>query len=351
MQLNPVLASLMTLSLFSTALCHRSAGHGHVTHQIATLHKRDNSPPPSRNGKLSFTQRANVTRVTINNPPINLLTVELISDLRDFLLWTQPGPFKTTPKVVIFCSAIPGFFISHFDLTNLAKSTPQGQTALNQLVECGRLLQSITSTAFIAEVNGRTFGGGQELNAQMDMRFAGPDALVSQYENSAGFVAQAGGQLFLGPIMGKARALEYLLAAKQLDARRGTELGLFNNNYGDARTLRREVDALAARIGLFSQSALNDTKFSLGFLKPTTEQLDQQITTFAPIGASPESQGVIRQILQDSNETANEYELNIPNSVVQSLYGQELSTMADRGQSVLEAVDDPNRKSKWEYKE
>ncbi|KAL9027682.1 MAG: hypothetical protein Q9196_003837 [Gyalolechia fulgens] len=289
---------------------------------------------------------ANVTRVTINNRPINLLTVELISDLHDFLLWTQPGPFKITPKVVIFSSAIPGFFLSHFDLGNLATSTPEGHSALNQLVECGRLLQSITSTAFIAEVNGRTYGGGQELNAQMDMRFAGPNARVSQYENSVGFVAQAGGQLFLGPIMGKARALEYLLAAKELDARRGTELGLFNNYYGDARTLRREVDALAARVGLFPQSALNDTKFSLSFLSPTTEQLDQQIANFAPIGASPASQRVITQSLQDSNQTANEYESNIPNSVVQSLYSQELHAMADQGKSVLDAADDQDRDSK-----
>ncbi|KAI4178294.1 MAG: hypothetical protein L6R41_008453 [Letrouitia leprolyta] len=303
------------------------------------------------NGKLSFTQTANVTRVTINNPPINLLTAELISDLHDFLHWTQPGPFKTTPKVVIFSSAIPHFFISHFDLGNLATSALGGQSAFDQLVECGRLLQSITSTAFIAEVNGRTFGGGQELNAQMDMRFAGPNALVSQYENSNGFVAQAGGQLFLGTTIGKARALEYLLASKQLDARQGTELGLFNNYYRDAGTLRREVDALAARIGLFPQSALNNTKFSLSFLSPTPEQLDAQIAGFAPIGASGESQGVIKQTLQDSNETENQYELNIPNSAVQSLYGHELDAMADHGKSVLNAVDDDNHNPRWGYKE
>lgn len=329
------------------AICLRSDGHIHLTHRSLSLHKRDNSPPVSRNGKLNFSQNANVTRVTINNPPINLLTVELISDLYDFLLWTQPGPFKITPKVVIFSSAIPDFFISHFDLENLASSTPARQTALAQLVACGRLLQNITSTAFIAEVNGRTLGGGQELNAQMDMRFAGPNAVMSQYENAAGFVAQAGGQLFLGPIMGKARALEYLIASKQLDARRGTELGMFNNYYRDAQTLRREVDALAARIGLFPQSALNDTKFSLNFLSPTPQQLDQQIAEFAPIGTSPTSQGVIREMLQDSNETENEYERNIPNSVVQTLYDQQLYAMEDHGKSVLDAADDDDQVPGW----
>ncbi|KAL9596580.1 MAG: hypothetical protein Q9219_005707 [cf. Caloplaca sp. 3 TL-2023] len=332
-------AFFTTLTLLSSTLSHRLDGRANIARRTLSLDKRENSPPPCRHGKLSFTQNANVTRVTINNPPINLLTADLISDIHDFLVWAQPEPLKTTPKVVIFSSAVPGFFISHFDIDNLTPSAPAGQTALTQLVACGRLLQNITSTAFIAEVNGRTFGGGQELNAQMDMRFAGPDALVSQYENSAGFVAQAGGQLFLGPILGKARALEHLLASKQLDARKGTELGLFNNYYRNAQTLRREVDALAARIGLFPQSALNDTKYTLSWMSPTPQQLDQQIVDFSPIGASPTSQGVIADILVESDQTDNGYEKDIPNSVVQATYGHQLDSMDDHGKSILNAAD------------
>ncbi|KAL8835707.1 MAG: hypothetical protein Q9170_003209 [Blastenia crenularia] len=334
--------------LEAVAISHRPDGHGHPTLRTLHLHKRDSNPPPSRNGRLNFTQNANVTRVTINSPPINLLTVELISDLHDFLVWTQPGFFKTTPKVVIFSSAIPDFFMSHFDLSNLILSTPTGQAALTQLVTCGRLLQSITSTAFIAEINGRTFGGGQELSAQMDMRFAGPNALISQYENSAGFVAQAGGQLFLGSIIGKARAMEQLLASKQIDAQTGTNLGLFNNNFRDANTLRSEVDALAARIGLFPQAALNDTKHTLRYLSPTPEQLDQQIVDFTPIGTSTSSQESIREILGDSDELANDYERGIPNSVVLGLYGQQLRAMPDHGQSVLDAADSTDRVMGWQ---
>ncbi|KAL8730053.1 MAG: hypothetical protein Q9181_004798, partial [Wetmoreana brouardii] len=238
-----------TLSLFTTSLGRPFGSHEALAPRSSDPQANTNGPPPSRHGKLTFTQTVNVTRVTINNPPINLLTIELISDLYEFLLWTQPFPGKTTPKVVIFSSALPDFFISHFDLVNLQSSDPAAAAALPQLVACGRLLQNITSTAFIAEINGRTFGGGQELSSQMDMRFAGPNALVSQYENSCGFVAMAGGQLSLGPIIGKARAMEHLLASKTIDAKTGTDIGLFNAQYGDPGTLRREVDALAARIG------------------------------------------------------------------------------------------------------
>ncbi|KAL8994092.1 MAG: hypothetical protein Q9169_005848 [Polycauliona sp. 2 TL-2023] len=341
MQLKPLLTStVVSVSVVCTALGKSPGQHVSHRHRHAVLHGRDvPNPPPSEHGTLSFAQTANVTRVLINNPPINLLTTELISDLYSFLLWTQPSPNKTaTPKVVIFSSAIPSFFISHFDLRNLNGSAA-GLTALNQLITCGRLLQSITSTAFIAQINGRTFGGGQELASQMDMRFAGPDALVTQYENNNGFVAQAGGQLSLGPIIGKARALEHLLASRTLDAEMGTRFGLFNNHYPDAATLEKEVDDLAARIGLFPQSSLNDTKFSLAFLSPTPEMLDAQVERFGPIGEGEVPQELLRRTLEASDESDNAFERGIPNSVVEALYGEALDATEGLRERVLGAVE------------
>lgn len=329
MQSSLILAFLVAaVSLINPTLGEPSGHHVSHGHRHASLHGRDLiSPPPSTHGTLSFTQNANVTRVLIHNPPINLLTTELISDLHSFLLWTQPAPNKTTPKVVIFSSTIPNFFISHFDLRNLNGSSPSALNSLTQLISIGRLLQSTTSTAFIAQINGRTFGGGQELASQMDMRFAGPDALVSQYENSNGFVAQAGGKISLGPIIGKARALEHLLASRSIDAPTGTRIGLFNNWYKDGQTLEREVEALAARIGLFSQRSLNDTKFSLGFMSPGAAVLDEQIRRFATIGMGEVSQGLLRETLGASDEGGNAFERGIPNSVVEALYGGVLGAM------------------------
>ena len=325
------------VSLVDIVLGQPSGEQLSLADQHATLKGRDNiSPPSSRQGTLTFSQDANVTRVLINNPPINLLTASLISDLHDFLLWTQPAANKTTPKVVIFSSLNPDFFISHIDLRNLIGGFPSGLTAITQLVACGRLLQNITSTAFIAEINGRTYGGGQELASQMDMRFAGPNALIAQYENANGFVAQAGGQLSLGPMIGKARAMEHLLASRTIDARTGTQLGLFNNHYHDNETLVREVDALAARIGLFPQTSLNDTKFSLAFMSPTAAQLDAQLERFAPVGGSAFSQGVVRTTLGSSDQmAANTFEMGIPNSVVEALYGEELEAMGEERKGAL----------------
>ncbi|CAO1598503.1 hypothetical protein XANCAGTX0491_002267 [Xanthoria calcicola] len=397
MQFSLVLAFLAALVSHLGPALGEPSGHrvSYEHRRHASLQGRDTiSPPPSTHGTLSFIQTANVTRVLINNPPINLLTAELISDLHSFLLWTQPAPQKRTPKVVIFSSTLPNFFLSHFDLRNLNAASlgpsssqqqqqqqqqqeqeqqeqqqqeqqqqeqqqqeqqqqeqqqqeqqqqeqqqEQQQTPFTQLLAIGRLLQSTTSTAFIAQINGRTYGGGQELASQMDMRFAGPAASIAQYENSNGFVAQAGGQLSLAPIIGKARALEHLLASRTIDAATGTRLGLFNNWYPDPATLDREVDALAARIGLFSQRALNDTKFSLAFMSPTAQMLEAQVERFAVVAAGEECQTWLGRTLAASDEKGDAFERGIPNSVVEALYGDSLGELeAGLRRRVLGAV-------------
>jgi enoyl-CoA hydratase/carnithine racemase len=62
-------------------------------------------------------------------------------------------------------------------------------------------------------MNGLAFGAGNEIAAQMDMRFAGPAASVGSFEEALGLVAGGGGQTYMGAVLGKAKAMEYLLSA------------------------------------------------------------------------------------------------------------------------------------------
>lgn len=47
---------------------------------------------------------------------------------------------------------------------------------------------------------------------------------------------------------------------------------------------------------------------------------------------------MVQEILRDSDESGNQYEKGIPNSVVQGLYAPELAAMGDQGKSVLDAA-------------
>ena len=61
---------------------------------------------------LEVTQRVSVVEVTINNPPLNVMTLQLYSDLVEF---TEKVEHDDSVKVIIFQSANPDFFIAHFD--------------------------------------------------------------------------------------------------------------------------------------------------------------------------------------------------------------------------------------------
>lgn len=283
-------------------------------------------PPPSQHGTLQLTQTPNITTVTISNPPLNLVDRPLISDLHDLMLYLRSTPSdlasNTKPKLVIFKSANPTFFMSHLDLTLLtAPITPDKLAAITQYSEITRFLQNITSTVFIAAIDGHAFGAGHELALQMDMRFAGPNALSGSIENTLGLTAGGGGELFLGTLTNRGRALEYLLAAKGFDAPTGTRVGLWNEDYADAETLYREVESLAGRIAVLPGQSLNQTKSALGFLNPSLQVQVADVEAFNGLAGTEVAQRTLDGWLKVSEgQEAGAFELGLPDSIFRELY-------------------------------
>ena len=151
----------------------------------------------------------------------------------------------------------------------------------------------------------------------MDMRFAGPNARTGSFENGIGVVAGAGGQLFLATLMNRGLALEYLLAAKTFDGPTGKALGLFNNYWDSAAELTSQVDALAARIGLFPAGGLNETKAALSFRNPTPELLSTDVVAFAALDEEAEVQAKIGEFLALDNQTRTAFALGLTDSVLE----------------------------------
>ena len=65
-----------------------------------------------------------VATVTIDNPPINLITQALFAELRDLV-----GTLKDDPNltVVVFKSADPDFFLAHFDVSSILEFPIDGE--------------------------------------------------------------------------------------------------------------------------------------------------------------------------------------------------------------------------------
>src|SRR6202163_5003914 len=110
-------------------------------------------------------------RVVLDNPPLNLMGPEFVLQIREIVTALENDD---QVKVVVFESAVGGFFLNHSDfLANFEDLTsiPQGPTGLEA---CPAVLVRRPRPPFvsIALIRGRATENGSELALACDMSFA-----------------------------------------------------------------------------------------------------------------------------------------------------------------------------------
>jgi enoyl-CoA hydratase/carnithine racemase len=165
-------------------------------------------------------------------------------------------------KVVVFDSAVEGFFLNHSDFSARLEdltSIPQGPTGLEAWPD---ILVRLTRAPFvsIAAIRGRATGNGSEIALACDMCFASREkAVLSQWEVGVGLVAGGGPMARLPRLIGRGRALEVLLGSDDIGGELAEAYGYVNRSLPDAE-LDGFVDALADRIASFDKWAIANTK-------------------------------------------------------------------------------------------
>lgn len=197
-------------------------------------------------------------RVTFDMPPVNIFGPRHLPLLGDIVTAIETDP---QVKVVVFDSAVEGFFITHYDfLAPLEDSLaiPPGPTGLQALPDMLVRLSRVPVVS-IASIRGRATGVGSELALASDMRFASREkAILSQWEVGAGLVPGGGPMARLPRLMGRGRALEVLLGAEDVRGDLAERYGYVNRSMPDAE-LDGFVDALAMRIASFDKQAIAET--------------------------------------------------------------------------------------------
>ena len=198
-------------------------------------------------------------RVTLNHPPLNIFGPKTIPQLSEIITAIETDKDL---KVVVFDSAIDGFFMTHYDfLAKIEETTslPPGPTGLQPLPDMLVRL-SRASAVSIASIRGRATGVGSELALACDMRFASREkAILSHFEVGAGIVPGGGPMARLPRLMGRGRALEVFLGADDIPGDLAERYGYVNRSLPDAE-LDEFVEALANRIASFDKRAISETK-------------------------------------------------------------------------------------------
>ena len=252
-----------------------------------------------KTGQVRLARRSpDYWRVTFDIPPLNIFGPETIPQLNEIVTALETDE---QVKVVVFDSAVEGFFLTHYDfLAKIEDSTslPPGPTGLQPLPDM-LVRVSRAPVVSIAAIRGRATGVGSELALASDMRFASREkAILSQWEVGAGLVPGGGPMARLPRLIGRGRALEVLLGADDISGELAELYGYVNRALPDA-DLDGFIDGLAVRISSFDKEAIAETKrlVDIASLPPDAEIAPEWDAFLASLGR-PASQTRIKTLME-----------------------------------------------------
>ncbi len=244
-------------------------------------------------------------------PPFNVMDDTIFDGLQGLL-----GRIDASSdlRVVVFESAIPDFYLSHFDLTGKLGNilTAVGPSGLPILLDTFvRLTKS--PVASIAKIRGCVRGASSEFVLACDMRFGSRENMrLGQPEVAVGVHPGGGGAERLPHLVGRGRALEIVLSGNDFDGELAERYGYINRALPDAE-LDRFVDALARRIASFDRPAIAAAKNLINRVSlPSADDLLDALNSFETALTWPQSQRRFQALLKRGLQTDPAFEKNWP---------------------------------------
>jgi enoyl-CoA hydratase/carnithine racemase len=237
-------------------------------------------------------------RVIFDLPPLNIFGPQEIPQLEAVVKSLESDDHV---KVVVFESAIEGFFLTHYDfLAKTDEATAQrcGPTGLRPLPDTLARL-SRAPVVSIASIRGRATGVGSELALACDIRFASREkAILSQWEVGAGLVPGGGPMARLPRLMGRGRALEVLLGAEDINGDLAQLYGYVNRSLPDSE-LDGFIDEFTMRIASFDKQAITETKRLVDVASlPSDAEIAPEWDAFLSSVQRPAAQAKIKKLME-----------------------------------------------------
>ncbi|MFF0142894.1 enoyl-CoA hydratase/isomerase family protein [Streptomyces sp. NPDC005227] len=260
---------------------------------------------------------ASYWQVTFANGDLNLYDADSVEQLADLVTRIEQAPELT---VVVFRSANPDFFMAHWDMLSdqarVAGMQP-GPTGLHpyadDLVRLSRV-PVVTVTA----INGRARGAGSEFVLATDIRFAGPNAVLGQFEVGTGSVPGGNPMGRLARLVGRGRAMEILLGGDDFPADVAAAYG-YVNRVLPAGELEDFVDTFARRIAGFDKVAVAGIKELIDASVPIPdEESAASLATFFRTSGRPENTHRVRRLFDLGLQRPDGVELDLGRQVAES---------------------------------
>ncbi|AZG46615.1 enoyl-CoA hydratase/isomerase family protein [Gordonia insulae] len=169
------------------------------------------------------TVKPGIVAVTLERPPANALGIPLLDGLH---LAMDAAEKAGDVKVMVIASAQQGFFAAGADIKHLSSIDAESFTAYGDKMREVNDRIAAAGWISIAAVDGIALGGGLELALACTLRVAGPNGKLGLPEVKLGLIPGAGGTQRLPRLVGRGRALDIMLTARQVPADEAYRIGL-----------------------------------------------------------------------------------------------------------------------------
>lgn len=172
--------------------------------------------------------------VTVDNPPVNSLTVEMSDELKDVFhlmakLEIDNQGFEKKRVEVVILSAVStrGVFMAGADI-NLFLNLKSREDGRNLATYYHGVIDPIAEfhRPVICAVDGLALGGGTEVALACDIRIAGAGAQFGLTEVSLGVIPGGGGTQRLARLVGPGYAKKMIFTGERIDAEEAYRIGL-----------------------------------------------------------------------------------------------------------------------------
>lgn len=238
-----------------------------------------------------------VAVVTLDNPPVNVLTSKIMQELDNLFDSLEKDSLV---KVIVFTTAGTNAFIAGADIKEIGQiKTPdealhlaqKGQAVLNKIENSKKIS--------IAAIHGICVGGGNELIMAFHLRVASERAKFGQPEINLGIIPGFGGTQRLVRLVGLAKARELILTGDMISAQEALRLGLVNRVVPDGELLKQTL-GLAKKIAAKSRVAVEFCERSMrkGITLPLEQGLAHEAELFAKVAQSQDMREGIQAFLE-----------------------------------------------------
>ncbi len=185
--------------------------------------------PPVESTKplISYRAEAGVAVLTMDDPPANTYTYEMMRQLDEAILKAR---MDNDVYVLVLIGAGDKFFSAGANIRMLSSVDPTFKYYFCLHANATLLRLEHTPKLVIAALNGHTVGGGLEIAMAADLRIARQDAgKIGLPEVNLGVLPGTGGTQRLSRLVGKSKAIELIATGNTFSFEDAREFGIVND--------------------------------------------------------------------------------------------------------------------------